>query len=199
MTRKKSERYPVMHPRVNRELYARTVAILTDMMGEKPSSHEQVFDFALNFTCDYVRDAEAEMRRTVLASLNQHLKHFVLEGQADALRAAGLEDVQILPDPSTGLMAVTWLTDAGRCAMPCQDAFVYGPGQKPETARNDYALRTLPTEKPNLMVVRNINDAPGDDPAPAVETPKDPSWAKPAQLERLRRPEVSAEDMDEDE
>lgn len=149
MTRKKSERYPVMHPRVSRELYARTVAILTEVMGEKPSSHEQVFDFALNFTCDYASDAEAEMRRTVLASLNEHLRHFVLEGQAGVLRAAGLEGVEILPDPDTGLMTVTWLGDGGRHALPGQEVFVYGPGQKPETARNDYALRTLPTEKPN--------------------------------------------------
>ena len=149
MSVKKSARIPVMHPRIDRELYDRTVAILTDLMGEKPSSHEQVFDFALNFTCDYASDAEAEMRRTVLASLNQHLRHFVLEGQAAVLRAAGVEGVEILPDPDTRLMTVTWVAADGRHAMPCQDVFIYGPGQTPETARNDYALRTVPIGKPN--------------------------------------------------
>ena len=48
-----------------------------------------------------------------------------------------------------------------------------------------------------LIPVTNINDAPGDDPAPAVETPEDPSWAKPAMVERLQRVEVSAAEMDE--
>ena len=141
---------PVMHIRVDKLVFKQAQAALETAMGEPVNNHSVTVNASLDFTAQNIVATEADMRAAVLAVVNRHLRHFVLEGQVAALHAAGVEGVKVWRDTASGLDTVIWERDGAHQGMPLQNKFVYGPDDDPLAARHEYSFQTLPLDsEPN--------------------------------------------------